>query len=205
MNNSHVQQWVSYSKLAFTSLLIYLLLFQFNLQQMRELLNLVNPSLLVAAIFLHVAAFFCGNVRWWLLLRHVEPSCPFHKIAPAYYLGLFSNNFLPTGFGGDAVRTLYLTTQGYSISKLLSSAVVDRVLGLLVLLLTGLITALVQETFTVDKSNMLILLVGALAVLLSGWLLLSPTLLNWLRTHWSSTRYQRLHRILFSLLEIFHA
>ena len=207
MNNSssNTKRIMLYSKLAFTGVLIYLLLFEFGFQQMHELLHHIHPALLVAAVILHLSAFFCGNLRWWLLLRHIEPACTYRKIAPAYFLGLFSNNFLPTGFGGDAVRTLYLATRGHPISKLLSSTVVDRILGLLVLLLTGLITALAQDAFMTDEGNMLILLGSTFVVLLGGWLLRSPTLLSRLKAHEHNTRYHHFYQILINLLEIFHA
>jgi len=138
------------------------------------------------------------------LLRHTDPQCNYRDIFPAYYLGLFSNNFLPTGFGGDVVRTAYLSMRGYQVRQLLSSTFVDRVLGLLVLLLTGLLTVLLQDTFPLDRSNILLLCGAILAILFGGWLLFSPTLLNWLRKRQQISRQDRLYRILIDIFEIFH-
>jgi uncharacterized protein (TIRG00374 family) len=205
MNNNYAKPIVMHGKLILTIVLVCLLFFWMDLQQIYELLCRVHPTLLITAVFLHLLAFFCASLRWWLLLRHIQSLALYRDIAPAYYLGLFSNNFLPTGFGGDVVRTLYLATQGYQMSKLLSSTVMDRVLGLVVLLFTGMITALAQNIFAVDKGNTLILIGFTLVLILSGCLLLSSTFLAWLKTYQSRTHYHRLYGIVINLFETFHS
>jgi uncharacterized membrane protein YbhN (UPF0104 family) len=49
-------------------------------------------------------ALLTGAVRWHALLHHAHlPARPVETLR-AYWIGIFSNNFLPTGFGGDVVR-----------------------------------------------------------------------------------------------------
>src|SRR3954452_4518159 len=60
----------------------------------------------VAAVCLILAAFAVGAVRWHGLLRGSGVDLSFGRTLRAYMVGMFTNNFLPTGFGGDATRAL---------------------------------------------------------------------------------------------------
>lgn len=181
-NPARPNDFLLYGKVAFTSGLLYLLLTRLDAQQASNLLNHTHISALLLAIAVHALVFLCGNLRWWLLLRHIQPACSFGDTAPAYYLGLFCNNFLPTGFGGDVVRVTYLSARNHEVSKLISSTLVDRVLGLVVLLLTGLLAIPMQNIFSEAERQALLLLTGAvlatMALVFSGWLLAYPILVK---------------------------
>ncbi len=191
-------------KIAITSIIFYLLFTHVNLQQISDLLKHIHPLFLLVAIILHLAAFLCGSVRWWLLLRHIEPGRTYWSIAPAYYLGLFANNFLPTGFGGDAVRATYLSARGQSLSKLVSSTIVDRALGLITLLLTGLLAILLQNIFPLGSKNILLLAGAALVILIGGWLLFSPGTLDLAHT-WQKNSNRFFIQVIINTLKLFHA
>jgi hypothetical protein len=56
------------------------------------------------------------------------------------FIGLFANNYLPTSFGGDAVKAYYLTrSRSGLVSQVIATLVFDRFLGMgaLVLLILG--------------------------------------------------------------------
>lgn len=197
---------MQFAKYAFTGGSICLLLYYLDARQFIEILHHVNLLLLLIAISLHVLIFLFGSLRWWLLLRHITPNCMYSDIAPAYFFGLFSNNFLPTGFGGDVVRTAYLSTRGYRVSSLLSSTFIDRVLGLVVLLLSGFLTMIVQNSFPINKNSMFFCTGFFLACLITIWLLLSSTKLsNWLQSRQKHVHRNKFNRILIDLYTIFRA
>jgi uncharacterized membrane protein YbhN (UPF0104 family) len=50
-----------------------------------------------------------------------------------YFIGAFANNFLPTGFGGDAVRALAVARPGPVLARAATSVIVDRLTALLCL------------------------------------------------------------------------
>lgn len=181
-NPAHPNDFLLYGKVAFTGGLLYLLFTRFDAQQASNLLNHTHVSALLMAVVVHALVFLCGNLRWWLLLRHIQPTCSFSDTTPAYYLGLFCNNFLPTGFGGDVVRVTYLSARNHEVGKLISSTLVDRVLGLVVLLLTGLLAIPMQNIFSETERQALLLLTGAvlaaMVLVFSGWLLAYPTLVK---------------------------
>lgn len=203
-----------YGKAVFTSGLIYLLLTRFDAQQASNLLSHTHISALFAAVALHALVFLCGNLRWWLFLRHIQPACSLGETTPAYYLGLFCNNFLPTGFGGDVVRVTYLSARNHELGKLISSTLVDRVLGLLVLLLTGLLAIPMQNTFSVAEKQALLLLtsvaLAAMVILFSGWMLAYPVLAKRFYQNSLSGKSIFLHKVytamtqLLDLIRLYH-
>jgi len=109
----------------------------FDYEQVRAELAAINPLLLIVAIALHFLSFVAGGVRWWLLFRHLHGSITFRLLWPSYYLGVFYNNLLPSIYGGDLARTARLYAAGFGGSALVSSAFVDRVLGLMALVSMG--------------------------------------------------------------------
>lgn len=114
----------------------------FDYEQVRDTLAGINPLLLIVAIALHFLSFVAGGVRWWLLFRHLNGTIAFRQLWPSYYLGVFYNNLLPSIYGGDLARTARLYAAGFGGSALLSSAFVDRVLGLTALVSMGAVALL---------------------------------------------------------------
>src|SRR5438067_2557097 len=88
-----------------------------------------------AAVCLVEAAFLVGAVRWYWLLRGAGVELSFGPALRAYMIGMFSNNFLPTGFGGDAARALIAGRSGSRLVRVATSVVVDRVSSVLCLVL----------------------------------------------------------------------
>lgn len=208
-NLTHVNDPSLYGKAVFTSGLIYLLLTRFDAQQASNLLSHTHILALFVAIALHALVFLCGNLRWWLLLRHIQPACSLSETAPAYYLGLFCNNFLPTGFGGDVIRVTYLSARNHELGKLISSTLVDRVLGLLVLLLTGLLAIPMQNTFSEAERQALLLLtsvaLAAMVILFCGWILAYPVLAKRFYQNGLSRKsifFRKVHTAMTQLLDL---
>jgi len=82
-------------------------------------------------------ALLVGAVRWHALLHHADlPARPLETLR-AYGIGIFSNNFLPTGFGGDLVRAWLVARSGRPLARAFTSVLVDRAAGLVGLFLLG--------------------------------------------------------------------
>ena len=111
----------------------------FDYEQIRTALAGINPLLLIIAIALHFLSFLAGGVRWWLLFRHLNGTIAFRQLWPSYYLGVFYNNLLPSVYGGDLARTARLYAAGYGGNELVSSAFVDRMLGLISIISMGVL------------------------------------------------------------------
>lgn len=94
-----------------------------------------NKGYLVAACVLFLASIFVMAHRWQLLANAVGLKKPFLKMVQLCYVGLFFNLFLPSTVGGDVSRCYYLTKGTNKYLHALTSVLVDRAMGLAVLLL----------------------------------------------------------------------
>ena len=167
----------------------------FDFEQVRAALAGVNPLLLIVAITLHFLSFVLGGVRWWLLFRHLNGAIAFRQLWPSYYLGVFYNNLLPSIYGGDLARTARLYAAGFGGSALVSSAFVDRVLGLAALLSMGGIAILFapagfenQLALGVLGLSVLVLLPMVAIAAVPQWTKLLDSGFGW--------RWPRLHAVL---------
>jgi uncharacterized protein (TIRG00374 family) len=98
----------------------------------------------LGAVALIDTAFFVGAIRWFLLLRGAGLRVPFGSAVRAYFIGMFSNNFLPTGFGGDATRALIVGRSRSRMTATFTSVFVDRLSSVACLILIGWIALTVD-------------------------------------------------------------
>lgn len=99
-----------------------------------------DPRLVALALLASVASVLVSVRKWQRLLDRIELRLGFGILARLYWIGSFFSNFLPTGVGGDAVRLLLTPAEG-RLSAVAGSILVERLTGLLVMLLlaaTGL-------------------------------------------------------------------
>jgi uncharacterized membrane protein YbhN (UPF0104 family) len=83
-----------------------------------------------AAVALLLAVLVIGALRWHLLLEATGIDTSAARTLRAYAIGVFSNNFLPTSFGGDAARALIVAGGRDRLVSALTSVVVDRMSAL---------------------------------------------------------------------------
>lgn len=126
--------------------------------------SLVNTKLsyFYLAIISHALAFTLFSVRWWYLYKTQDTSSRYRDTFKSYYLGLFFNNFLPTGIGGDVIRILRLRKFGYTTHLLVSSSLMDRILGLTSILMMGLVALSITPDFVLHPNTKLIIYIIAI-------------------------------------------
>ncbi|MGQ0604843.1 MAG: lysylphosphatidylglycerol synthase transmembrane domain-containing protein, partial [Anaerolineales bacterium] len=96
----------------------------------------LRPYLL--ALLLGQAGIVIRAYRWKVLLDAVGARVPFRRAVYLYFVGAFFNTFLPTGFGGDVVRTLE-AGPGTQSSQAAGTIVVDRLTGFIMLFVLALV------------------------------------------------------------------
>lgn len=99
-------------------------------------------SFAIISVFTLIFYHAINIARWKYLTQH--PTIGYTTFARYYGSGLFSNNFLPTGMGGDVLRVILLRTQ-MPLSQAAISVTIDRVIGLLglsLLLVAGIVMGL---------------------------------------------------------------
>jgi glycosyltransferase 2 family protein len=82
-------------------------------------------------------ALMVGAVRWHVLLHGAALPTTGRETLRAYMIGTFSNNFLPTGYGGDAVRAWLVGRSGKPMARAFTSVFVDRGVALVALFFLG--------------------------------------------------------------------
>jgi glycosyltransferase 2 family protein len=91
-------------------------------------------GLFALATLLLISNISLAALRWQLLLNGAGLHPLLRASLRAYWIGLFANNLLPTGFGGDAVRAWLVAPKGAPLARALTSVIVDRATAFGVLL-----------------------------------------------------------------------
>lgn len=121
-------------------------LYYFNLIDLNALRGLPShPGYLALAIAACLANIPLEAVRWHILLRAQGLSPRLGQTTRIVAISVFFANFLPGAASGDLVRGLYVfqTAQGRRTPALLS-ILIDRLIGLVAFVLSGLVAILVR-------------------------------------------------------------
>lgn len=171
-------------------------------QRVLDSLTSAHAGWLAAAVGLVLIDRSLMAYRWVLLLRAVATAraIPLWGVMRIFFVSTFLGTFLPASVGGDAIRTIHLSRLQVPPADALASVVVDRLVGTLSVLVTGVAGLLVVRQVLAPQG--LLIVAGALVVVLTGALLLLfdsrvlGTLLRWLTLR----RLPRVERVLGRVL-----
>lgn len=181
----HIGPW---AKLAFSLVMVAYVLWVSNPERLLPTLTSADLGLLILGTGIWGAIQLLNVLKWQVLNRAQGLMVPFRKLLDVYYMGMFFNTFLPSGFGGDALRAYELSRLTKRSGSSLSSVVIDRYTSLfsLILLATAAILVAPHDLQLVPKSLLLALtgigVLGFLVLLQDRWILLL------LRSHLVSKR-----------------
>lgn len=156
-----------------SAILLILILRSVSWIEVRDALRSIDLRWLMVAWGLFLLGVVVRAVRWQVLLQALGLRRPLRELVYWYFVGSFFNVLLPTGFGGDAVRAAELAQDTGRLGPAVNSVIVDRYLGLIVLLGMGLLAWIVAPA---NAPAAMFWLTGALFVggLLAAWLLRRP-------------------------------
>jgi len=112
---------------------------QIDLKETLETILGANLWWLLAAFVVFLITFLLRAMRWRALIRDWGVDVALKDLLVWYLVGSFFNSVLPTGFGGDVLRVYELSRRVDDPILATNSVVVDRYLGLMVLLAMGLL------------------------------------------------------------------
>ena len=120
--------------------LLGILIYWIDLDQLWHILLNANLFFLGLALLITTVNRILMAVKWNILLRAQGIHLSWYEVTRIYYTSTFLGVFLPPTIGLDSVKTYYVSTKaGNSVSKVLSSIVIERVLGMLTLMIFGII------------------------------------------------------------------
>jgi uncharacterized membrane protein YbhN (UPF0104 family) len=160
-------------QVAVSVILLALIFRQVHWREIWETLRQIHLWWLFLAWVIFLLGVVIRAARWQTLLDALGIRRPLRELVMWYFVGGFFNVILPTGFGGDAVRIAELAQDTKRLGAALNSVVVDRYLGIIVLLAMGLAAAVVWPG---AASPGVVALIAALfgAGLLAAWFLRRP-------------------------------
>jgi uncharacterized protein (TIRG00374 family) len=155
------------AKLAVTGVLVWYLYSEVDLTESGRHLAAFDVGWGILALALVAVLFAIAALRWRIYARALSFSLPIGAAFRLYLIGQFFGQVLPSGVGGDAVRVWLLARRGVAVGPALSSVVLERLTGLLGILI--LMAVLLPLTFSyVDASWERLALVLILAISAAG-------------------------------------
>jgi uncharacterized protein (TIRG00374 family) len=160
--------------------LLLLLLWKVGWRETWETLSGSDFRYLLAAWGLYLFSMGLRAYRWQVLLFIQNLRAPLSKLISLYFIGTFFNTVLPTGIGGDVVRMYELSKYSSQGTESVSTVLVDRLCGWLVLFIMASV-ALIFSYRLVPPAVSAIIIVITLASIMAVWMALNETLWRWLQ------------------------
>ncbi len=189
LRSNRLRPWLVFAiRLAAGVAVVAFLLWHYDLRSAFQLIRRERPIMFVATVALYISGQSMSALRWKLLARLNGLPGRYSQYLAYYFVGMFTNVFVPGLVGGDALRALYLGRQYRRIGPAFASVMADRGIGLLTLFWLAAIAALCTTRVRLPASVLHVTLAaGALSLL--GYLS-TPLLAT------AVSRYTRLNRLL---------
>jgi uncharacterized membrane protein YbhN (UPF0104 family) len=143
---------------------IAFLLWHYNPRPVLRILPRENLAWFAGAIVLYVAGQVMSAWRWQMLAAVLHVHERFARYLRFYFIGMFTNLFVPGLIGGDAARAIYLGRETGRMGEAVASVVADRGIGLLALFWLAAAMALLERQALAPGVIHPTVAVGAIAI-----------------------------------------
>jgi len=172
--------------------LVAFLLWHYDLRSTFQLIQRERPILFFATVALYVAGQMMSAFRWQLLAGLNGLGGRYSEYLAYYFIGMFTNVFVPGLIGGDALRALYLGRRHQRIGQAFASVMADRGIGLITLFWLAAVAALCTIRVRLPASVLRVTLAAGGVSLLTY--LAGPLVANW------ASRRNRINRLLAPMI-----
>jgi uncharacterized protein (TIRG00374 family) len=146
-------------KLIITIAIFYYLFQHIDFYELWAILAKSHGGWILVALIMQLGSTYLAAYRWFKISQLLVFKERLSFYVQSYFKGTFFNQVLPSSIGGDAVRIIDLTRKGYDKKNAFYGVFVDRVVGLVGLLVLNLIASLIfYGTFEEEFSNLIILI-----------------------------------------------
>lgn len=161
------------------SVLLIALLFTYVVdgQQMLHILGKFHPGWLLAALLAVTLDRMLMTYKWSVLLSAQGHRLPLLRGVTIYCTSMVWGLALPATIGADAIRAVLLTRRGVGGADVVSSIVIERMVGFVLALALGIVSLLILRSVGVLDGRYDAALYVGLAVL-AGTILLLITSMN---------------------------
>jgi glycosyltransferase 2 family protein len=109
---------------------IAVLLWHYDPRPVLRTLSRENPGWFVGTVAVYIAGQVMSAYRWQLVAGVIHLRARFAEFLAYYFVGMFTNLFVPGLVGGDAARAIYLGRRSERMGESVASVVCDRGIGL---------------------------------------------------------------------------
>ena len=156
-------------KLALSGILTFLIIRKIDIKEIANVFSSVQLSFFGIAILGMIIDRFLMAYRWSTLISAVKINIPIRKILRIYFLGAFAGNFLPSSIAPDAVRVYYAAKISPRIGYIVSSVILDRLLGIFSLCVVVLFS--ISYIYLVQKQANIQIGIGVICCLITIFML----------------------------------
>jgi glycosyltransferase 2 family protein len=129
-------------KVLITCVFFILILNKVDFDSTIALLQKAEVLFIFLALFVVIMEVFIATIRWKVILNRLEINVPYITALRYLWIGVFFNQALPSSIGGDALRGYFLCKhEGYSVTNATVGVLLDRVFGILGLVILILIVS----------------------------------------------------------------
>lgn len=135
-------------RLAISISVLVLIFSKLDLKKFSEIFKTVDLFWLAAGVLIWGCVPLLAGVRWRLLLQAQSIHLSYKKVLDLFFVGHFFNAFLLGTTGGDLVKIYYATQAAPDRKEAAALTIVlDRIIGLIAILLMALILIPLQWSF----------------------------------------------------------
>ncbi len=144
-------------KLIITIAIFYFLFRNIDFVEFSKILFNSHGGWILVALLMQLTSTYLAAYRWFKISQLLVFKEKLSFYVQSYFKGTFFNQVLPSSIGGDAVRIIDLSRKKYDKKEAFYGVFVDRVVGLVGLLVLNLLATLIFfGTFDNDFSLLII-------------------------------------------------
>lgn len=128
-------------KLFISLAILLLLVYATDLEALKNSFYSISFDAIIYAFCLILLIRFIMALRWKVLLNYYQISASLTKLLEIMFVSNAVGHLLPSGLGTDIIRVYELSKNKGSSEKVLASVFLDRVFGLISMLLVALLAA----------------------------------------------------------------
>jgi uncharacterized protein (TIRG00374 family) len=154
-------------QLLVSAILLVGLCFFVELEETRQAWVNANVYYLVVAVILVILGRILMAVKWNLLLRAKNIYVSWCEVTRVYYISSFLGVYLPPTIGADVVRAYYVARTKGPLRHIVSSILVERLLGLIAVLMFAVGGAILLLTLFANSESNIYRLLGAVLIMMA--------------------------------------
>lgn len=162
------KKWFTLLRLVLSVAIILFVFSQIDLASFVEHLRTINLGLYGIGVLCYFGFIALWSLRWWFIIRAANENAPLSRVFTTTLVGNFFAMFLPEAVGSDLARMYGLKER--TSANIVSTVLLDRVIGLVSLVLMAAVALLVGSNL-INNQSIILLIIGLIVFFVVGWII----------------------------------